>query len=118
MKCPSCDSEDVRRSRRRGLREGTALRLKNLAPYRCRECGLRFTAAKEQSETGVVARRVSIADYLGLRGWPRQVFTDQLILGGLLAMLLLVVVIAFFALALGWFEPVFLLPERPAGSAY
>lgn len=112
MKCPSCNSEDVRRSRRRGPQEGMALRLKKEAPFRCRDCGLRFVARNEVEEIGSSpGRRLSFADYLGLRGWPRRVFTDQLILGGLLVTAVLGITLFIFAFAFGWVDPLFLHPD-------
>ncbi|MCB1941122.1 MAG: hypothetical protein KDI53_03595 [Candidatus Accumulibacter sp.] len=111
MKCPSCFSEDVRRSRRRGPKEGTALRLKHQAPFRCQECGLRFIEKVEDGDPSAAPRRLSIADYLGLRGWARRAFSDHMILGTLVTVLLALLIGLFFAVALGWIEPRFLLPE-------
>jgi hypothetical protein len=44
MECPYCKSDNVRRSRRRGLREGLLLRIILWAPFRCRSCQQRFWA--------------------------------------------------------------------------
>lgn len=104
MKCPSCNSEAIRRSRRRGPQEGTTLRLKSEAPFRCRDCGLRFIAQNDALDPGGADRHVSFADYLGLRGWPRRVFTDEMILGSLLAAVSMALTVALFALAYGWID--------------
>ena len=111
MKCHGCLSEDTRRSRRRGLREGMALRLKKQAPFRCLSCGMRFVARIDDSDAPASPHYVSIADLLGLRGWARRVFTDHLILGSLGTALLVTLIGLFFAVALGWIQPRFLLPE-------
>ena len=108
MKCSSCNSDDVRRSRRRGLQEGMTLRIKSQAPFRCRSCGLRFAAKNDADDAGGNDRHVSFADYLGLTGWPRRVFSDYTVFASLLGLLLLVFIIVFFALAFGWIDPMFL----------
>ncbi|MCP5228271.1 hypothetical protein [Accumulibacter sp.] len=51
---------------------------------------------------------MSFADYLGLRGWARRAFSDHMVIGGLLAILFLVMLGLFFAFALGWLEPLVL----------
>jgi transcriptional regulator NrdR family protein len=111
MNCPNCHSENTRRSRRRGLREGMALRLKHQAPYRCTECGLRFIASDEA--TAADHHWVSIADYLGLIGKQRLAFSDHVILGGLTSLLLGLSIVLFFAVAFGWIEPSFLQRNAP-----
>lgn len=103
MNCPKCQSDDVRRSRRRGPQEGLALRVKHQAPYRCRACGLRFVA--EEEVTAESDRPLSIADYLGLRGWARRILTDQVIYGGIALLVILVVIIMVFVLAFGGIAP-------------
>lgn len=105
MNCPKCLSEKVRRSRRRGPREGIVLRFKGQAPYRCRLCGLRFIAGEERADAAAKRRQLSIADYLGLRGYARRIFTDHMILGGLISLLLLLVsLILFLSVAFGWID--------------
>ena len=81
------------------------LRRKNEAPFRCGDCGLRFIAKNEAVDAGSADQHVPLANYLGLTGWARQAFTDQTILGSLLAVALLLLLIAFFALAFGWIDP-------------
>ncbi|MBL8394678.1 MAG: hypothetical protein JNK99_08010 [Candidatus Accumulibacter sp.] len=103
MTCPNCHSPNVRRSQRRGLKEGTALRRKHLAPYRCVACGTRFIAPAEAVTEE--QRALSIADYLGLTGRSRQLFTDHVILGGLTSLLLVLSILLFFSLAFGWIDP-------------
>jgi ribosome modulation factor len=103
MKCPKCHSEDLHRSRRRGLKEGWSLRRKQLAPYRCSACGNRFIAA-EPRPSGQ-ERALSIADYLGLNGRARERCNGTVILGGLSSLLILLSILLFLALALGWIEP-------------
>ncbi len=41
-RCPQCQSERTRRSKRRGFVERGALTLLPLKPFRCRNCGYRF----------------------------------------------------------------------------
>lgn len=85
-----------------------ALRFKNEAPFRCRACGLRFVAKTEPDASGGARGPLSFADYLGLRGWTRRLFTDQMILGSVLGLLLLLVTVVFFAFAFGWIDPFYL----------
>ena len=81
------------------------LRFKGLALYRCRHCGLRFIAGEERADAADSRRQLSIADYLGLRGYARRIFTDHMILGGLISLLLLLVsLILFFSVAFGWID--------------
>ena len=108
MKCPDCNSEDIRRSRRHGLREGMTLRHKNEAPFRCRSCDLRFIAQNDAVAPDSTDHYVPFAGYLGLAGWSRRVFTDQMILGSLLVATLLVLVLVVVALAFGWIDPALL----------
>jgi predicted Zn-ribbon and HTH transcriptional regulator len=46
MTCPSCRSEDLYRSRGRGIYERIVLRVLGRYPYRCNECGVRFYAKR------------------------------------------------------------------------
>lgn len=103
MNCPNCHSDDVRRSRRRGPQEGFALRVKHKAPYRCRTCGLRFVADDEEPIDG--DRSLSIADYLGLRGWARRVLTDQVIYSVLALLIIFLIIVLVFVLAFGGIVP-------------
>ena len=105
MSCPKCHSSDVRRSRRSGPREGTTLRRKNQAPYRCNQCGARFIASEQ---AGATPRPLSLADYLGLRGRVRRFFTDRMIVGGVASLLFLLMMTLFFSIALGWVDPLLL----------
>lgn len=102
MDCPSCNSENTRRSRRRGLGEGLLLRLKHEAPYRCRSCGSRFVATDGDYAAGVARRPVSFARYLGLRGATRRLLTDHMMLAMLGLLLLVMLALLSFALALDW----------------
>lgn len=112
MKCPNCLSENVRRSRRRGPKEGLALRVTHQAPYRCRECGLRFNHREDDGIDGASRRDLSLADYLGLRGAARRYCTDQVIYGALALLVFIVLVSVVFAFAFGWIEPPQFLLER------
>ena len=81
------------------------LRFKGQAPYRCRHCGLRFVAGEQQADAAARRRQLSIADYLGLRGYAKRIFTDRMIIGGLISVLLLLVsLILFFSVAFGWID--------------
>lgn len=111
MKCPYCFSENVRRSRRRGPKEGFALRVTHQAPYRCRDCGSRFNH-KEDDADHDETRDLSFADYLGLRGAARRYCTDQVIYGALALLLFIVLVGVVFAFSFGWIEPPLFLLER------
>ncbi|MCM8611573.1 hypothetical protein [Accumulibacter sp.] len=103
MKCPKCHSADLHRSRRRGLKEGWSLRRKQLAPYRCSACGNRFVAAETRAAGG--QRPLSIADYLGLNDRARQQCSGPLIIAGLTSLFILLTIMLFLALALGWIDP-------------
>lgn len=115
MECPSCQSDAVRRSRRRGLQEGTALRIKNQAPYRCRDCGNRFIAPADEETLAAAKRHLSFADYLGLRGRARKLFSDQVVLGLLVFLLMVLLGVIVVGLSLGWFDP---LLSRSTSSAW
>jgi len=52
--CPSCGSDDVRFSRSRNGIERLFRRLTSIAPWRCRDCGLRFWAQAQRC--GMFAR--------------------------------------------------------------
>jgi hypothetical protein len=81
------------------------LRFKGQALYRCRHCGLRLIAGEERADAAANRRPLSIADYLGLQGYARRIFTDHMILGGLISLLLLLVsLILFFAVAFSWID--------------
>jgi hypothetical protein len=59
-------------------------------------------------DPGSTDHYVPFAGYLGLAGWPRRVFTDQMILGSLLVATLLVLALAVVALAFSWIDPALL----------
>ncbi|HAY27000.1 MAG TPA: hypothetical protein PK440_14520 [Candidatus Accumulibacter phosphatis] len=80
-----------------------SLRRKQLAPYRCSACGSRFIATEAQ--TAGQQRPLSMADYLGLNGRARQLCSDTVILGGITSLLLVLGILLFMSLALGWIEP-------------
>jgi predicted Zn-ribbon and HTH transcriptional regulator len=44
MKCPSCNNDRIRRSRRHGIVESWILAMILVRPFRCRRCGERFFA--------------------------------------------------------------------------
>lgn len=114
--CPDCQSPNVRRSQRRGLREGMFLRLRHLAPYRCRSCRLRFVAPEllpPGADEGKPKPRVSISGYLGLSGRARRFLTDRMILGLLGAIVLIVVISLVFGFALGLLQPPSFLMRDP-----
>lgn len=112
MRCPSCDSDDARRSRRRGLREGFALRLRHLAPYRCRDCGTRFVAPEESDAADGAPHPVSFANYLGLRSSTRRALADPVVMTVLGGVPFLILILLFFAVAYGWIDLRSYLPGR------
>jgi len=71
-------------------------------------CTAYGTAKVRQAASGGARGPVSFADYLGMRGWTRRLFTDQMILGSLLGLVLLLVTVVFFAFAFGWIDPFYL----------
>lgn len=93
MNCPKCESNDVHRSRRRGLYEGLALRLILRAPFRCVACGLRFTGFILGQHVRRPKKHRSLASYLGLHGVEKDTFNR---------ILLISLVAALFILAVTW----------------
>ena len=51
MTCPKCRSEDLYRSRGRGIYERIVLRALGKYPYRCNECGERFYSKRPKQRT-------------------------------------------------------------------
>jgi hypothetical protein len=68
MECPACKSKNVRRSLRRGLKEGLFLRLIFRAPYRCFQCGSRFNGNSYDSRFRARKKHRSLWAFLGFRG--------------------------------------------------
>lgn len=94
VKCPSCGSDKIRRSARRGIKEGLFLRLVMRAPYRCISCSRRFIEKADAEKFRRQGRFPGLAAYLGLRRGQRHKF--QLLFVSLgLALILLLIVIAF-----------------------
>lgn len=79
------------------------MRRKQLAPYRCSACGNRFIATEERPAGE--QRSLSIADYLGLDDRARQRCSGPVILGSLTSLFILLSLLLFLALALGWIDP-------------
>ena len=48
--CPSCGSQRVYRSRRRGVAERMLFRLLLVRPYRCESCDVRFYGYRKRFE--------------------------------------------------------------------
>jgi hypothetical protein len=67
MNCPRCGKSSIRRSARRGIREGLVLRLARKAPFRCQECSYRFTASLDGHHIERKRGDGGIAAFLGLR---------------------------------------------------
>jgi transposase-like protein len=67
MKCRFCGSDRVYRSHRQGLKEGLWMRLVQMAPFRCHDCGARFVA-HARSKASQRGQEQSLAEYVGLRG--------------------------------------------------
>ncbi|HOL65035.1 MAG TPA: hypothetical protein PLB97_06845 [Accumulibacter sp.] len=87
----------------------------NQAPYRCRACGFRFVAPVDEETAAAAKRHLSFADYLGLRGRARKLFSDQMVLGLLAFLLMVLMGVIVIGLSLGWFDPVL---SRSTSSAW
>jgi predicted RNA-binding Zn-ribbon protein involved in translation (DUF1610 family) len=94
MQCPNCGSIHVRRSSRRGLREGLFLRILFRAPYRCLECGTRFFGTSLDPVFRSRRKHRSLAAYLGLREGQIRRFRWALFI------IILFVVLVFLAIRL------------------
>jgi predicted RNA-binding Zn-ribbon protein involved in translation (DUF1610 family) len=92
MKCPSCGSEKIRRSARRGIKEGLFLRLRKRAPFRCISCGRRFIERADAQKFRRQGRFPGLAAYLGLRRGQRSKLRLLLVSLGLLFVLLLIII--------------------------
>jgi hypothetical protein len=92
MKCRNCGSARIYRSQRKGLKEGLFLRLFLMAPYRCRDCGMRYIdySAHFKKAKG---RDESLAEYIGLRG--REYKLRQWTIGVVVTVLLILAATAF-----------------------
>ena len=66
MRCPNCDSERVRNSRRRGVLETYVYGVVGFLPHRCKECDTRFLR-----RSGGAGRK-SIRTHRGL-AWAKTV---------------------------------------------
>lgn len=99
MHCPKCSSERVRRSVRRGLREGVFLRFAGQAPYRCFACQARFFASTADARFGRRKRHRSLAGFLGFRGQQRRQFHRWLMTASLAAVLIWVAIYLVMHLA-------------------
>jgi len=87
MKCRYCGSTRVNRSQRHGLLEGLFFRFFLLAPYRCHECGARYSAFDRSHVLKRRGRDQSLAEFIGMRGrehklrhWILTVFATLLLL--------------------------------------
>jgi hypothetical protein len=67
MECPKCKSHNIRRSIRRGPKEGIVLRMLLLAPYRCLNCGNRFWARSNNPPFQRRKKHRTLAAYFGFR---------------------------------------------------
>jgi hypothetical protein len=94
MKCAKCGSGRIYRSQRRGLCEGILFRLIGRAPYRCRDCGVRYIASNRHFRRRESNRNErSLAEYIGLRGREHKV--RRWAIAFIVTAFLLVVSIAF-----------------------
>ncbi|MBL8398903.1 MAG: hypothetical protein JNL84_12300 [Candidatus Accumulibacter sp.] len=75
---------------------------------------MRFIAPADEATLAAAKRHLTVADYLGLRGWARRVFTDQVALGLLAFLVMLLLGAIVIALAMGWFDPLLSRSTAPA----
>jgi len=110
-RCPACGREHTNRSRRSGYRETIVLRMLGRAPWRCRDCGLRFTAPSEaEIESG--RRHRTLAGYLGIRDPKERHRLNQRLLGLIAAISALFLALGLLRYCASDTRP----PEPPSGS--
>lgn len=93
MQCPNCGSHHVRRSRRRGLREGFFLRMLLRAPYRCLGCGTRYFGTSHDPDFRSRKKHRSLAGFLGLREGQVHKFRRAFFIGILCLVLVYVAIL-------------------------
>lgn len=64
MKCRYCGSSRIYRSHRRGLKERVWLRMVMMVPYRCHDCGARYTAPKSDISVARGGREYKIRQWV------------------------------------------------------
>ena len=72
VRCRYCGSEDLHRSRRRGLIEGVLFRIIFLAPVRCSRCQTRYATFGFGPKTGRRKKYHSFMEFIGIRDTGRQ----------------------------------------------
>jgi hypothetical protein len=90
MICPKCKSTQIRRSIRKGLKEGLLLRLALMAPYRCFSCGKRFVGFSLDRNFRRHKRHSGIAEFLGFHGDQKKRFNRTIFVVALSAALIVI----------------------------
>jgi hypothetical protein len=93
MECPKCKSHNIRRSIRRGPKEGIVLRMLLLAPYRCLSCGTRFWTRSNDTLFQRRKKHRSFAAYFGFRKAEKKKYTR---FGWILLMGLILIIAATY----------------------
>jgi transposase-like protein len=105
MKCPNCNSTKVRHSLRRGMREGTFMRLLLLSPYRCKDCNARFFGFSGLMALRTLRKHRTLAGCLGLHNTELRRYQRAL---GLIIIFAIMLLFAVFMVHL------FSLPSAPS----
>jgi transposase-like protein len=96
LSCPSCGSHNVRRSLRKGIREGLLLRITLRAPYRCFNCGTRFQASSTAQGYGKRKPHKSLLGFLGFRRNQAEVAKKKMLMFAVgIAVLLIAIWLVF-----------------------
>ena len=96
MKCPACSSEEVRRSLRKGLREGLLLRLIWRAPFHCFHCGTSFIGYSGGKDFRKLKRHHSVDAWLGLRGQEQKLRRITLIVALATCLIIVGIMLALY----------------------
>jgi hypothetical protein len=105
MICPKCGSAKIRRSVRKGLKEGLILRLALMAPYRCLDCGNKYFGFSLVRDFRRRKKYKGIPEYLGFHGDKKKKFTRVVMLTALSAALIILATMLVFRLSQGSAEP-------------
>lgn len=98
ISCSKCGSNQIRRSRRRGIVEGLFLRLALRAPFRCIACGARFVSPYHGRQFQRPQEHRDLLSFLGFHDSQRDKLQRNLIMIGLSAILIIAVIMLVFRL--------------------